>query len=1425
MLIFYIYKSNIKGFLFFYFIIFVIIKKILSEDCNTHTFSEKHFPKVLTLSNGYKLMISMSGIYSFYPKLSSIAYSYNFSSLQMPATNFEEGQSYIDKADMSQFSGVDDENEIKYVLCIVNRVVYVISEKGKVLFYKDISEDIGEIYFPISLVAYKYLDGVYYFSVGYKNDYFYIYFFYFKINFKSETSGEISLSYKADSFFASYNSVTYYVYNINLFCRRMVSSSIGIVLACFCGYQDSEEAAMVIAFDPDNEFSSILVSNTYKDSDEKKIKYISSAVNKDKTKALFCFVMKNDKKEDKAAKCLNYDINNNILSNVTIESDYCSFSLYGLKVYYFDKANEYVFSCVDGDKNFFMKRLDENFNIIDDNDIYVGKQFLNCEQYTSFSITYISKYKEYSIFINANCNNDFGIKIFMLSDTNCIMPSGEIEEDDEEDEAIQIETTLPKIESTLAKIDTTIIKTTIPKIAQITTIPIIKTTFIDTIIPITTIPRIKTTFIDTTIPITTIPIIKTTFIDTTIPKIIPITTFPSIKTTIISKIATSIIKIKTTTPIDEKKTDMQTESPCKNIKGTKYYEGKCICDTENGYFSVNTKSAENKCYYINDIPKNLYFNNLTNSYEVCYKTCATCNKSGTYLENNCLTCAANYRKEPEKNSSNCVDDCKYFYYYNAFNQYSCTDDDQCPSDASLIIRSKNKCVNKCSNDDTYINQYNGECLSSCPYGTEKNVLYLCQIKNVATCSSSNYKLDLEDIIDQGNVKLVAKNYAKEFYYTVNHISKFTSKNFTMVLYKNSSCIDELKLNITKIEYDSCIQQLKIDNNISLNKDLIIAVIDIFSTEIDKPITSFGFFHPVTGEKLDAAKSCSNKNVIMYENIINIIEDEYAIQLLKDQKIDIFDLKSDFYNDICFHFDSPNGKDATLQDRIKTFYPNITLCDDGCRNRGVNLTTMQAKCECIFHDLLSISILNNELIGDNILIKEAVGQLMDVLDNLNIEVLMCYKDVFKFYYFKRNIGGFIIIGLIILETISIIYFYLFTLNNIVRTIYYLTEKYFLIQKKPKIKKKDSRFAIYKSKITKNPPKRSHKKSLKEEGKKIINNNRIIKTEKWKDSKPKKKKKKSQKLQTENYFSKRSNDFLICNSQNNIKFGKYNIKKEDKVSKNKKVSKKSNDINIYNQAKKNNKKPFTIKKRNNLFINDIKLFKQDINLKQFEKPVFESEDYDDVVEYDKRSFCQYLGEEIKKKQILVDSFFISGITKPRPIKILIFWLKIDLYFLINGLFYSDSYISLVFNSTEKETFFSFVSRSLYRFMYCTIVGQIIGYIIQVFLIDEIEIRKIIVKEGKKDLNIRYEISQILKSMTTKIKILIIINYVISIFSWYYLSCFNNVYPHIKTEWIISSIFIILIVQILSIIVSFLVTSMRFISIKIESEKLFKLSLLLN
>lgn len=37
--------------------------------------------------------------------------------------------------------------------------------------------------------------------------------------------------------------------------------------------------------------------------------------------------------------------------------------------------------------------------------------------------------------------------------------------------------------------------------------------------------------------------------------------------------------------------------------------------------------------------------------------------------------------------------------------------------------------------------------------------------------------------------------------------------------------------------------------------------------------------------------------------------------LTNQSIDIFNMSSDFYNDICFHFESPTGKDVPLKDRI------------------------------------------------------------------------------------------------------------------------------------------------------------------------------------------------------------------------------------------------------------------------------------------------------------------------------------------------------------------------------------------------------------------------------------------------------------------------------------------------------------------------------
>ena len=74
-------------------------------------------------------------------------------------------------------------------------------------------------------------------------------------------------------------------------------------------------------------------------------------------------------------------------------------------------------------------------------------------------------------------------------------------------------------------------------------------------------------------------------------------------------------------------------------------------------------------------------------------------------------------------------------------------------------------------------------------------------------------------------------------------------------------------------------------------------------------------------------------------------------------------------------------------------------------------------------------------------------------------------------------------------------------------------------------------------------------------------------------------------------------------------------------------------------------------------------------------------------------------------------------------------------------------------------------------------------------------------------------------------IIIVYIILLISLYYLLCFNYVYPKTQIEWIKSSIAIMIIMQILSILKVLLETILRFISFKCQSERIYKISKLID
>ena len=118
---------------------------------------------------------------------------------------------------------------------------------------------------------------------------------------------------------------------------------------------------------------------------------------------------------------------------------------------------------------------------------------------------------------------------------------------------------------------------------------------------------------------------------------------------------------------------------CKDVNFESYFYNLCIsCNEEQGYYQAifpNNSFLHGyiECYSKDTKPINFYFDISDNKYKACYETCETCNIGGNGNEHNCLTCDFNHRKRSDKNGLvNCITNCSFFYYYNQFGQYRCT---------------------------------------------------------------------------------------------------------------------------------------------------------------------------------------------------------------------------------------------------------------------------------------------------------------------------------------------------------------------------------------------------------------------------------------------------------------------------------------------------------------------------------------------------------------------------------------------------------------------------------------------------------------------------------------------------------------------------------------------------------------------------------
>jgi len=305
------------------------------------------------------------------------------------------------------------------------------------------------------------------------------------------------------------------------------------------------------------------------------------------------------------------------------------------------------------------------------------------------------------------------------------------------------------------------------------------------------------------------------------------------------------------------------------------------------------------------------------------------------------------------------------------------------------------------------------------------------------------------------------------------------------------------------------------------------------------------------------------------------------------------------------------------------------------------------------------------------------------------------------------------------------------------------------------------------------------------------------------------KKLKRNQKKSKTAKNSDVFINSISKLN-KNEKLNIKNEFSDKKYMKFNSSSNSLEKI--------QPSYINKNKSSINENINKKMEEYILTNFDDLVFE-----DAIIRDKRKFCEYFIYKLKANLLIVDIILNREEFRPISLKLILLVLNLEMYLVINTFFFNEDLISEIYHS-ESETKYSFISRTLNSIFYIIIAIFTYNNIIDCFFINENKIKDTFKRQKENLLFLKGEVYQILKKTIKRITYFIIVSFIISILSFYYISCFNNVYPKTEIEWIKSCILVILLMGIIIILIILLESFLRHLALYTKSDKLYKLSLII-
>ena len=679
-----------------------------------------------------------------------------------------------------------------------------------------------------------------------------------------------------------------------------------------------------------------------------------------------------------------------------------------------------------------------------------------------------------------------------------------------------------------------------------------------------------------------------------------------------------------------------------------------------------------------------------------------------------------------------------------------------------------------------------------------------ETSNINVIQQKSYKT-LEEIMD--NLEIIIKDYDLHKIYEIfgsNYNIKISPMNSK--IYENIS---------TYIDFSNCENSLRRENKLSPSSKLTVYQIEIYNPNEKSLINSLEYV--VYNEKKERLSLLACKDDIIEINYqfntskMNLTKINYYSEM----GIDIYNIKDEFFNDICYPY-SERDSDMILKDRLIDIYENYSVCEEDCEYSNINLTRKTFICKCNIKKEIDPIVKPPKL-------KEVI---FDSLTDSNLGVIKCYKLVFNFKNKINNIGFCIFTCLIAIQIILLIFYCIKGINSIKKYIYYEMNKfgYWVDLKNPLKKQLKTDNNRIKNK-NKNKSKDNSKSKFNFSAKEVLSKGITIK----------------KRINNKKLFQRKSVDIKSIDLNSSI-----NLKKEKGISKAKKnkngvvvvdfkVLNKNyikifngDSIRLTNNAKKN-------KSKNKLQL--YSLIEIDANnlynkIPSESKIILDNYDYKTAIKYDKRNFLRIFLICMLAKGNIINILFFKTPLDLQALRIILFIFVNSCDLAFNTIFYSNTSISDKYHYEGDNIFIFSLVNNLVQSIVSSVISIFMAILLQhmidsrgsfedIFKEEEKKMRKDrsykVLKETK--IEILGQIRKIFSNLKCKIVIFLVLDFLIILFFFYFVTAFCEVYKETQISWIYDYFISFLISLATEVIISFIIALLYTISIRYRLNFIYK------